>query len=85
LNRRAPGLDSGDSAAMAEPPRRFPTPCAFARPLMGPEHPAGDEIAEHSGGDERNRNQENGNTVATFHPPQHSSRRGLSVKVETDE
>ena len=35
-------------------------------PLMGPEHPAGDEIAEHGCGDERNRDQENGNAVATF-------------------
>jgi hypothetical protein len=42
-------------------------------PLMGPEHPAGDEIAEHSGGDECNRTQENGNTVTMFHPPRHSS------------
>jgi hypothetical protein len=33
-------------------------------PLMGPEHPAGDE---------RNRTQENGNTVTMFHPPRHSS------------
>jgi hypothetical protein len=40
--------------------------------LMGPKHPAGDEIAEHSGGDERNRTQENGNTVTMFHPPPHS-------------
>jgi hypothetical protein len=31
---------------------------------MGPEHPAGDEIAGHSYGDERNR--ENGNAVAKF-------------------
>jgi hypothetical protein len=49
-------------------------------PLMGPEHPAGDEIAEHSGGDERNRTQENGNTVTMFHPPRHSS---LPHKKET--
>jgi hypothetical protein len=40
--------------------------------LMGPEHPAGDEIAEHRGGGERNRTQENGNTVTMFHPPRHS-------------
>jgi hypothetical protein len=33
---------------------------------MAPEHPASDEIAEHGGGDERNRDQENGNAVATF-------------------
>jgi hypothetical protein len=50
---------------------------AFARLLMAPEHPAGDEIAEDSGGDERNRNQKNGNTVSTFHPPRHSS---LSIR-----
>jgi hypothetical protein len=34
--------------------------------LMGPEHPAGNEIAEHGCGDERNRDQDNGNAVATF-------------------
>jgi hypothetical protein len=33
---------------------------------MGPEHPAGDEIAGHGYGDERNRDRENGNAVATF-------------------
>jgi hypothetical protein len=38
----------------------------LARPSMAPEHPASDEIAEHGGGDERNRDQENGNAVATF-------------------
>jgi hypothetical protein len=36
---------------------------------MGPEHPAGDEVAKHSGGDERNRTHDNGNTVAAFYRP----------------
>jgi hypothetical protein len=35
-------------------------------PLMGPEHPASDEIAKHGCSDERNRDQENGNAVASF-------------------
>jgi hypothetical protein len=33
---------------------------------MAPEHPAGDEIAKRGCGDERNRDQENGDAVATF-------------------
>ena len=41
--------------------------------LMRPKHPAGDEIAKHGGGDERNRTHDNGNTVTTFHPPWHST------------
>lgn len=52
-----------------------PPECRKVRPsaLMCPEHPAGDEVAEHRGGDERDSTQENGNKVATFHPLRHSS------------
>jgi hypothetical protein len=38
----------------------------LARSSMAPEHPAGDEIAKHGCGDERNRDQKNGGAVATF-------------------